>query len=59
VDLGVLLTLPVESIAVRAIVATGAATLLVHALLRSGLRAPGVRVATALAPAPRSAGSSR
>jgi Zn-dependent protease with chaperone function len=51
VDLGVLLTLPVESIAVRAIVATGAATLLVHALLRSGLRAPGVRVATALAPA--------
>jgi Zn-dependent protease with chaperone function len=51
VDLGVLLTLPVESIAIRAIVATGAATLLVRVLLRSGLRAPGVRVATALAPA--------
>jgi Zn-dependent protease with chaperone function len=51
VDLGVLLTLPVESVAVRAVLATGAATLLVHLLLRSGLRAPGVRVATALAPA--------
>jgi Zn-dependent protease with chaperone function len=51
VDLGVLLTLPVESIAIRAIVATGAATLLVRVLLRSGLRAPGVRVATAIAPA--------
>jgi Zn-dependent protease with chaperone function len=51
VDLGVLLTLPVESIAIRVIVAAGVVTLLVRALLRSGLRAPGVRVATALAPA--------
>jgi Zn-dependent protease with chaperone function len=56
VDLGVLLTLPVESIAIRAILATGAATLLVRFLLRSGLRAPGVRVATALAPASAIAG---
>jgi Zn-dependent protease with chaperone function len=56
VDLGVLLTLPIESIAIRAIVATGAATLLVRALLRSGLRVPGVRVATALAPAAAIAG---
>jgi Zn-dependent protease with chaperone function len=56
VDLGVLLTLPVESIAIRAIVATGAATLLVRALLRTGLRVPGVRVATALAPAAAIAG---
>jgi Zn-dependent protease with chaperone function len=56
VDLGVLLTLPVESIAIRAILATGAATLLVRVLLRSGLRAPGVRVATALAPASAIAG---
>jgi Zn-dependent protease with chaperone function len=56
VDLGVLLTLPVESIAIRAIIATGAATLLVRALLRSGLRAPAVRVSTALAPAAAIAG---
>jgi Zn-dependent protease with chaperone function len=56
VDLGVLLTLPVESIAIRAILATGAATLLVRVLLRSGLRAPGIRVATALAPATAIAG---
>jgi Zn-dependent protease with chaperone function len=56
VDLGVLLTLPVESIAIRAIVATGVATLLVRAMLRSGLRAPGVRVTTALAPAAAIAG---
>jgi Zn-dependent protease with chaperone function len=56
VDLGVLLTLPVESIAIRVVLATGAATLLVRLLLRSGLRAPGVRVATALTPAAAIAG---
>ncbi|MBS3940013.1 MAG: M56 family metallopeptidase [Actinobacteria bacterium] len=50
-DLGVLLALPLESVAVRAILATLGCMLLVRALLRVGLRAPSVRVATALAPA--------
>ncbi len=50
-DLGVLLTLPVESIAIRAIVAAVLSVLAVRLLLRTGLRAPGVRVATALVPA--------
>jgi Zn-dependent protease with chaperone function len=51
VDLGVLLTLPVESIAIRAIVAAVLSIVGVRMLLRTGLRAPGVRVATALVPA--------
>ncbi len=50
-DLGVLFTLPVESIAIRAIVATLACVALARLLLRAGLRVPSVRVATALAPA--------
>ncbi len=50
-DLGVLLSLPVESIAVRAILATLACVVLVKLLLRVGLRTPGVRVLAALTPA--------
>ena len=50
-DLGVLLSLPVESIAIRAALAMLAAVALVRLLLRSGLRSPRARVATALAPA--------
>ncbi|HSK24108.1 MAG TPA: M56 family metallopeptidase [Egicoccus sp.] len=49
-DLGVLLALPLESVAVRAILATLGSMILVRTLLRVGLRAPSVRVATALAP---------
>ncbi|MTV26063.1 M56 family metallopeptidase [Nitriliruptoraceae bacterium ZYF776] len=51
VDLGVLLTFPVESIAIRVVLASAVGVLLVRALLRVGLRSPSVRVATALAPA--------
>lgn len=50
-DLGVLLGLPLESIAIRAVLATVLGIVLVRLLLRSGLRSPGARVATALAPA--------
>lgn len=50
-DLGVLLSLPVESIAIRAIIATVASVLLVKFLLRIGIRTPRVRVLAALAPA--------
>lgn len=49
-DLGVLLGLPLESIAIRVVLATVLAIVLVRLLLRSGLRSPGARVATALAP---------
>lgn len=49
-DLGVLLSLPLESIAVRVVLATLLAIVLVRALLRAGLRTPRARVATALAP---------
>ena len=55
-DLGVLLTLPLESVAVRAVLATVGCMVLVRSLLRTGLRAPSVRVATALAPAAAVAG---
>ncbi|MFA9445350.1 M48 family metalloprotease [Egicoccus sp. AB-alg6-2] len=55
-DLGVLLTLPLESVAVRAVLATVGSMLLVRSLLRTGLRAPSVRVATAMAPAAAVAG---
>jgi Zn-dependent protease with chaperone function len=51
VDLGVLLTLPVESIAIRAILAAVLGVVAVRLWLRVGVRTPGVRVATALAPA--------
>lgn len=50
-DLSVLLTLPLESIAIRAVLAAAACVVLVRLLLRAGLRAPGARVATAVAPA--------
>lgn len=50
-DLGVLLTFPVESIAVRVVLASALGVLLVRGLLRVGLRSPSTRVATALAPA--------
>lgn len=50
-DLGVLLSLPVESVAVRVILATLACVALARLVLRGGIRTPGVRVATAVAPA--------
>ena len=50
-DLSVLVSLPLESVAVRAVLATAVTVLLVRALLRSGLRSPRARVAAALAPA--------
>jgi Zn-dependent protease with chaperone function len=51
VDLGVLLSLPVESIAIRAAIATIACVLLLRLLLRAGLRTPTARVLAALTPA--------
>lgn len=51
-SLGLLLTLPVESVAVRAILASAAGVVLVRVLLRAGvIRSVGARVGTALAPA--------
>lgn len=50
-DLGVLLSLPLESIALRAAIATLACVLLLRALLMVGLRSPGARVLAALTPA--------
>ncbi len=50
-DLGVLVSLPLESVAVRAVLATVVTVVLVRALLRRGLRSPRARVAAALAPA--------
>lgn len=50
-SLGLLLSLPVESVAVRAILASAAGVLLVRVLLRTGVRSVGARVATAWAPA--------
>lgn len=51
-SLGLLLTLPVESVAVRAILASAAGVVLVRILLRAGvIRSIGARVGTALAPA--------
>jgi Zn-dependent protease with chaperone function len=50
VDLGVLLSLPLESIAIRIVLAMLLAIAFVRLLLRAGLRTPGARVATALAP---------
>jgi len=50
VDLGVLLSVPLESVLVRAVIASLAAVLAGHLLLRSGLRCPQVRVIAAIAP---------
>lgn len=50
-DLGVLVALPLESIVVRAVLATLGVVLLVRLLLRLGMRSPHARIATALAPA--------
>lgn len=50
-DAGVLLSLPTESIAIRIVVASLAAVLLARVLLRTGLRVPRVRAATAFVPA--------
>jgi Zn-dependent protease with chaperone function len=51
VDLGVLLSLPVESVTVRVVLASVACVALARLILRGGLRTPGVRVVTAVAPA--------
>jgi Zn-dependent protease with chaperone function len=51
VDLSVLLSLPVESVTIRVIIATVACVVLVRSLLRTGLRSAQARIATALAPA--------
>lgn len=50
-DWGVLLSVPLESVVVRAVLAATAAVLLVRLVLRSGLRSPQARVLTALTPA--------
>lgn len=50
-DLGVLLSLPVESIAIRVILATVLCVCLARLILRLGVRSPTVRVVVALAPA--------
>ncbi len=50
-DLGVLLSLPVESIAIRMIVATVACVLLARVILRAVVRSPAGRVAVAITPA--------
>lgn len=49
-DLGVLLSVPLESVAIRAVIASLAAVLVVRLLLRSGLRCPQVRVLAAIVP---------
>lgn len=50
-DLGVLLSIPLDSVAVRAVLATLLGVVLARILLRRGLRAPRARAASALAPA--------
>lgn len=50
-ELGLLLTLPIESVAVRAIFASVVGVLLLRGLLRLGVRSVGARIAMALAPA--------
>lgn len=49
-DLGVLLSVPLESVLVRAVIASLAAVVIARLLLRSGLRCPQVRVLAAIAP---------
>jgi beta-lactamase regulating signal transducer with metallopeptidase domain len=51
VDLGVLVAVPLESIVVRAVVATLGVVVVVRLLLRLGMRSSHARIATALAPA--------
>jgi Zn-dependent protease with chaperone function len=51
VDFGVLVAVPLESIVVRAVLATLGVVLVVRLLLRFGLRSSHARIATALAPA--------
>jgi beta-lactamase regulating signal transducer with metallopeptidase domain len=51
VDLGVLLSLPVESIAIRVILATALCVCLARLVLRLGIRSSTVRVVVAIAPA--------
>ncbi len=51
VDLGVLLSVPLDSVAVRAVLATFLGIVLARALLQRGLRAPRARAASAIAPA--------
>ncbi|MEX0869765.1 MAG: M56 family metallopeptidase [Nitriliruptoraceae bacterium] len=50
-DLGVLLSLPVESIAIRAVIATVASVALARLLLRAGIRTAAIRVMAAVLPA--------
>jgi Zn-dependent protease with chaperone function len=50
VDLGVLLSVPLESVLVRAVIASLAAVMIARVLLRSGLRCPQVRVIAGIAP---------
>lgn len=50
-DFGVLVAVPLESIVVRAVVATLGVVLFVRLLLRFGMRSSHARIATALAPA--------
>ena len=49
-DLGVLLSIPLESVAVRAVLATLVAVATAQVLLRAGLRTPRARVLAAIAP---------
>ena len=49
-DLGVLLSIPLESVAVRAVLATLVAVTVAHLLLWAGLRTPRARVLAAIAP---------
>lgn len=49
-DLGLLLTLPLESVAVRVVLASAVAVVLARALLRVGIRSIGARIAIALVP---------
>jgi Zn-dependent protease with chaperone function len=51
VDFGVLVAVPLESIVVRAVLATLGVVLIVRLLLRLGMRSSHARIATALAPA--------
>lgn len=49
-DLGVLFSLPLESIAIRAVIASLVAVLAARVLLRAGLRCPQVRVIASIVP---------
>lgn len=49
-DLGVLLSVPLESVAIRAVIASVLGVIVVRTLLRSGLRSPQARVLAAAVP---------